>query len=61
MYMFVNELNNRETMTSFFRKICLEKAVRFTNGPYRCGFRSNYAVAVLKDGRVIFKTYFFLF
>lgn len=44
-------------MTFFSRNICLEKAVRFINGPYRCGFQSYYADAELKDGRVIFNIY----
>uniref|UniRef100_K1QBZ5 Tripartite motif-containing protein 2 n=1 Tax=Magallana gigas TaxID=29159 RepID=K1QBZ5_MAGGI len=32
--------------------ICLETAVQFINDPYRCRFRSYYADADLKDGKV---------
>lgn len=49
-------------MTSFFyRNICLETAVRFINGPYRCQFWFDDADAALKDGRVIYKINFFIF
>lgn len=49
-------------MTSFFyRNICLETAVRFIHVPYRCQFWFNDADAALKDGRVIYNIYFFIF
>ncbi|XP_052678268.1 uncharacterized protein LOC128159243 [Crassostrea angulata] len=32
------------------RNICLETAVRFIHGPYRCQFSSSYADAALKEG-----------
>lgn len=46
-------------MTSFFRKICLETAVRFINGPYGCQYRSDNEDVVLKDGRVYSKLIFY--
>lgn len=49
-----------DCVEDFFRNMCLKTAARSINSHNGCQFQFGQADTIQKDGRVIFKIYFFL-